>query len=202
MKIGPLLGAAGNANAWGLRACKNVAIPAGTEKIGDYWFYCCDIESVEIPASVKHIGAYAFRDCKSLRSVKLAEDSRLEAIGRECFCGSGIEEITLPSMLREMGMDAFKHCDNLKTIYVEDGCEASLVNSGMSDLTRVSSLSTTLVGNTSIYDLRKIKDVVIPEGTERIENHWFWRSEIESVAVPASVREIGADAFCGCRDLK
>ena len=47
-----------------------------------------------------------------------------------------------------------------------------------------------------------MKDVTIPEGTERIGNHWFWSSGIENVTVPASVREIGADAFYGCDSLK
>ena len=47
-----------------------------------------------------------------------------------------------------------------------------------------------------------MKDVVIPEGTEKIGNHWFWRSEINSVIIPASVREIHARAFYDCRNLK
>ena len=47
-----------------------------------------------------------------------------------------------------------------------------------------------------------MKNVVIPEGTERIGNCWFWGSEIKSVVVPVSVREIGADAFYGCKNLK
>ena len=47
-----------------------------------------------------------------------------------------------------------------------------------------------------------MKDVVIPEGIEKIGNHWFWGSGIESVTVPASVREIGPDAFYKCKSLK
>ena len=47
-----------------------------------------------------------------------------------------------------------------------------------------------------------MKEVVIPEGTEKIGNHWFCDSEVESVTIPASVGEIGTDAFYGCRSLK
>ena len=47
-----------------------------------------------------------------------------------------------------------------------------------------------------------MRNLIIPEGTEKIGNHWFWGSMIESVMVPASVREIGTDAFYGCVDLK
>ena len=42
------------------------------------------------------------------------------------------------------------------------------------------------------WDLRNCKEAVIPEGAERIGNHWFWGSEVKSVVIPASVREIGA----------
>ena len=47
-----------------------------------------------------------------------------------------------------------------------------------------------------------MKNVIIPEGTEKIGNHWFWGSDIESVEIPASVREIGVDAFFKCKCLK
>ena len=43
---------------------------------------------------------------------------------------------------------------------------------------------------------------MIPKGVERVGNHWFWDSEVEGVKFPASVREIGADAFCGCKSLR
>ena len=47
-----------------------------------------------------------------------------------------------------------------------------------------------------------MKEIISPEGTEKIGNHWFWGSGIESVTVPASVKEIGADAFYKCKSLK
>ena len=47
-----------------------------------------------------------------------------------------------------------------------------------------------------------MKSVVIPEGIEKIGNHWFCCSEAEKVEIPASVRDIETDAFYGCRSLK
>ena len=72
----------------------------------------------------------------------------------------------------------------------------------MPDSTRVIPLSTALVGDVSIEDLQQQKAVVIPEGTEKIGSYWFCGSEIESVTVPTSVREIGSGAFYGCKSLK
>lgn len=53
-----------------------------------------------------------------------------------------------------------------------------------------------------VWDLRGCKQVVIPNGTQKIWNHWFWGSGIESVTAPASVVEIGTEAFGSCKCLK
>lgn len=44
--------------------------------------------------------------------------------------------------------------------------------------------------------------MTIPDGVERIGNHWFWRAKVESVTIPASVREIGVEAFSRCKRLE
>ena len=46
-----------------------------------------------------------------------------------------------------------------------------------------------------------MKDVVIPNGVKTIEDWWFKNSEIENVEIPASVREIEAEAFRDCSNL-
>ena len=70
------------------------------------------------------------------------------------------------------------------------------------DSTQVGPLPETIVDGMRVWDLRKCKHVVIPEGTEKIGNYWFCDSEVESVEIPASVREIGAYAFYKCKSLK
>ena len=52
-----------------------------------------------------------------------------------------------------------------------------------------------------LWDLRGLKSVVISEGTDKVGSHWFCYSGVESVEIPASVREIGHEAFCGCKRL-
>ena len=44
--------------------------------------------------------------------------------------------------------------------------------------------------------------MVIPEGTAKIGNHWFWGSKVRRVKIPASVKEIGVDVFFKCKNLK
>lgn len=45
---------------------------------------------------MREIGIYAFYDCKSLKQVTFAKDSKVEKIGKESFYKSGIERIVIP----------------------------------------------------------------------------------------------------------
>ena len=50
--------------------------------------------------------------------------------------------------------------------------------------------------------LRKLKKVRIPDGISIVWSCLFASAEIESVEIPASVKEIGSDAFYNCRNLR
>ena len=53
----------GCARVWEKRNLRKLIIPDCVERIGDYWFYGCELESAVISASVKSIGTAAFRNC-------------------------------------------------------------------------------------------------------------------------------------------
>lgn len=74
----------------------------------------------------------------------------------------------------------------------------NLFGTGISESVKVGPPPETLAGDTKVWDLRNLKQVVIPEGVERIGNHWFYDTDVESVKIPASVTEIGTEAFCNC----
>lgn len=65
----------GKAGIKDLRSLKNVTIPEGTKKIGSYWFWGSNIESVCIPVSVEEIGICTFYGCKDLIKVTFGEKS-------------------------------------------------------------------------------------------------------------------------------
>lgn len=192
-------------------ALRSVALGEGLEKLGEcaeqgcYYsgaFRSARIEHVTLPSTLRLIGDSTFRSCRKLKRVTFAEKSALEKIGKRAFSDSGIVEVTLPGTLREIGNDAFADCRSLQTVRVEDGCEARLCCTGMpASVCVVPSLEVTL-GDKSLLELRKLKSVVIPDGVERIGRFWFWGSEVESVEIPASVKEIGIEAFCNCKRLK
>ena len=83
-----------------------------------------------------------------------------------------------------------------------EGYEASLFDAGVPDSTKVGPLLGTMARSTRVWDLRELRDVVVPDGVERVGSRWFWGAGIESVTIPASVREICTDAFRNCEQLK
>ena len=97
--------------------------------------------------------------------VTFAKDTMLEKIGYGCFCGSGLDKITFPKTLKKIGESALLACENLEEIYVEDGCEASLYQAGVPDFATVVLVPETMAGGMRLMDLRKLKEIVIPEGT-------------------------------------
>ena len=43
---------------------------------------------------------------------------------------------------------------------------------------------------------------MIPEGVTKIGDRWFSQTAVTKVTIPASVREIGTEAFYGCKELE
>lgn len=59
-----------------------------------------------------------------------------------------------------------------------------------------------MLGGRLLRDLRELSEVVIPEGTEKIESFWFRQSSVKSIVIPKSVEVIEQGAFRKCENLK
>ena len=130
------------------------------------------------------------------------EGSEIEEIGGWCFQNSGLKEIILPKGLKEVGYSVFDGCEDLKTIYVENGCEIDLSCTEIPNSTKVGPPPETIVGSVMVWELRNCKEVIIPNGAKRIGDRWFWGTTVESITFSTSVKEIGVEAFCNCKNLK
>lgn len=133
------------------------------------------VENVHLPSTLKRLGKNTFHTCDNLKSIQLPQ--RLEYVGENCFSYSGVRELTLPSLLEEARYNAFDNSCYLTKIYVEDGCKATFSCANIPGSVVIIPLSTK-IGGVDIQDLRVLRDVVIPEGVERIGNSWFWGSSV------------------------
>ena len=160
--------------------------------------YVGDLVAV-LPTGVV-VGGLPLRDLRKQKNVVIPDGA--QKIGERWFENSEAESVTIPASVKEIAPDAFRNCDGLKVIYVEDGCEASLYDVRIPNSVRIGPPPELMMGDVNVWDFRDCRQLVIPEGVERIGNHWFFGSDVESVTIPVSVREIGTDAFCNCKNLK
>lgn len=140
-----------------LRNLKEIVVPDGTEKIGNYWFWGSCTESVSIPASVKEIGTEAFCRCKRLKRLVFGgtagtttnpEKSLLKMIGVGAFCGcTELKSLKLPDGLEEVGICAFR--------------ESGLENIALPCSTRI-------VHQGAFYKCKTLKEVLLNEGLETL----------------------------------
>lgn len=191
---------------------KAVVLNDGLEKLGecrnkDYNFRsgaisCTYIRHITLPSTLQVLGDGTFCMCWRLRRVTFQEGSQLEKIGQYCFYESRIEKIEIPKTLKMLAKGALENCKNLRVVSVEDGCRADLMPIKDCCAHCMGPPLETVVCGEPLQGLRRLRKLVIPDGLERIGNHWFWNTDIEHVVIPSSVREIGAEAFCHCLGLK
>lgn len=181
--------------------CENllsITIPS-VEVIGEYAFFGCkSLAAVSIPDSVKEIGHAAFANCYALETLTLG--SGVEKIGESAFsaCHS-LTSIVLPASVRTIENRAFLGCVALQTLTVLGnptlgsnafvGCvgirEAAIPSGWLHELSKANLLSLTVTAGNSIPD-GALSDAPL----------------LETISLPASLRNIGSLAFYGCYSLR
>lgn len=175
--------------------------------IGDGAFaQCTNLTSINIPNDVIRIGEYAFYGCENLSNVCIPDSTVKIASGafEDCY---GLSTIIIPNCV-EIGRQAFSGCENLysvifanpehlKTIgyrafYQTPWCE-NLPNG----IVYVGNVLYMCNGNISPNE-----EVVVREGIEIIREEAFaYCSELSSITLPSSLRDIQFEAFRGCENL-
>lgn len=156
--------------------------------------------AVTIPAEVNGrrvlgVGERAFQGQTGLRSVCLSEG--LEQIGERAFDGcSALEQVVLPASLRLIGEAAFEGCLCLQAFRVNAGSMFFRDEDGML-CTRAGRLLRFPAG-------RWVEGVLcVPEGVKEIAEGAFAHcSGVEQIKLPASLRSVSGEAFCGCDTLR
>lgn len=113
-----------------------------------------------------------------------------ESAFRDCM---GLQRIVIPASVTNIAEAAFMGCGNLANIQVDENnpvyCHAKgvLFNKAQTELIYCPE------GNMVAY--------TVPDGVETIHPRAFYDGNVTSVAIPASVTEIGAEAFVSCSYL-
>lgn len=95
-------------------------LPSNLESIPEYLFwYCEQLETVNIPDGIKSIGEGAFWYCASLESAILPDS--VESIGRRAFSDTGIVTLRLSANCPSLANEAFCGCFYLTDVVMPEG---------------------------------------------------------------------------------
>ena len=153
----------------------NVTVSGKNETILDSQFECDEkIARVTIEEGVGRIGTAAFEGCRNLQSV------------------------TIPKSVTIIDAYAFEDCGNLTDIYYQGGLEDWLeVSLSCDNGSPMCSAKNLYIDGELLQG-----ELVIPEGTETIENCAFLGcTALTSVKIADSVTSVGEEAFKGCTGL-
>lgn len=122
-------------------------------------------------------------------------------IGRFAFSRSSLRTVTIPAGVTTIDYAAFYHCDNLDNVILPDtvntvGAKAFTHTGWMDDFEENSMDDFLISGDILVAYKGNLPEVVIPNGVRVIAEEAFRNhTELKKVHLPASVTDIGNDAF-------
>lgn len=162
---------------------------------------CINLSKVVFPSNLVNmdavnkvncaIGAYSFAGCTSL--TELIGLEILEGIGDYAFSNTGLTSIYIPATLSVFGASPFLGC-KLQSVELMDGNNTLMQQDGAI----YDAAMTTLM----LFPLGYDGDVTIPESVIALNDGVFAGSMIRSITLSAGLREVSANAFDGCVNLK
>lgn len=177
------------------KALNNIVIPDNVTEIGRYAFSgCSGLSSVAIGKGVKTIRYRTFKDCYSLGEFVVPDT--IEVIEKEAFRNNSITKLIIGKGVRDIG-DAFITCDSLQAVVVND--ENPYFSSDSEGVIFNKDKSVLLVHPQQ----RNSESYTVPEGVKTIAPLAFADiTKLKSISLPATLNEIGDDAFKDCKFLK
>lgn len=207
----------------------SVNISSSTLKeIGAFAFKGSNIGSITLPRSVETLGRGVFADCKALVNADFAL-SAVKELPAETFKGaSALASLVLPNSVAELGVNALSGCSSLAAITAKGITKLDVSGEkfecGLTDTAWYSAAAATeqeqdsaltlgnvlvryIVGTESrkVYEETHEYTVEIPANVTMIAYKAFsdvGARYISEIVIPDSVKEIGDDAFIGCKSLE
>lgn len=192
------------ANAFCESSIQEITLPKGLKKIGRRAFRNTLLENVELPSVIEEIGDSAFENCKLKRVVI---PGTISTISESMFEGNrNLESVVIVDGVTTIAKRAFANCEGLSAVEMASSVK-EVDSSAFLSCTKIGSLmlpsdkfSVPALFGASSASITKIK---VSEGSESvIQGFAAALPNLESVTIPATVKEIGSGAFLKCSKLK
>jgi len=183
---------------------------------GSSFSNCGSLNSITIPGSVKSIGNDAFSDCVNL------EIANIEALSAWCNVslagitsnpltfthrlfvnGEEVKNLVIPESVSAVENYAFAGCTGLTAVAIPSSVTSigEKAFTGCSSITALN-LNCKNIGNWFMDSKAKVKEIALGDQVEEIGGSVFaGYTALTSITIPASVTNIGENAFEGCNRL-
>ena len=158
------------------------------------------LKKVTIPASVMEIGEKAFFDCINLEEVNFETNGALSTIGAAAFrnCVS-LKSIRIPNGVTKLNAYTFYNCKSLTKVQLPEG----LTHIGYYFYDYYNVEKTDNSGGFVFAHCEKLAEINIPESTQWIQNYSFLNCKsLTEIALNAGDKKIGEGAFANCTALR
>lgn len=171
----------------------SLTIEGGVVDIGAYAFaYCEGLTELTLPGSIWYIGRNAFDGCSGVPSLTLPVS--VQSIGTQAFAGlTKLSSVIIPRLVSHYEGNVFLDCTGLSNIVVEPDNETYCSVEGVVFSKDKKQLIEYPRGRTGHY--------LIPEGVEEICQSVFFRSSLNAVIIPSTIKIIRNYAFDTCNKL-
>jgi hypothetical protein len=184
------------------RAVTAARLPSTIVKIADFAFYRCPLTYANVPAGVRSIGKEAFARCSPLTSIDVeadnpsysAHDGMLftKDMGTLLQCPAGKPDaVDLPDNVTEIAPFAFEGCSKITTVHLP----ARIARIGEGAFSACYGLLT-LTADSGNEHYSSIDGVLFDKAASTLLQYPAGKSG--EVVIPASVVNIGTQAFAGC----
>ena len=166
--------------------------PAAGKETGEEQDITAETENGKIPE-------WMYYRNQSVSAVTIPEGTT--EIGRFAFSRSSLRTVTIPEGVTVIDYAAFYHCDNLDNVILPDtvntvGAKAFTHTGWLDDFEENSMDDFLISGDILVAYKGNLPEVVIPDGVRVIAEEAFRNhTELKKVHLPASVTDIGNDAF-------
>ena len=158
-------------------------------------------ESQDITAETENgkVQEWMYYRNQSVSAVTIPEGTT--EIGRFAFSRSSLRTVTIPEGVTTIDYASFYHCDNLDNVVLPDtvntvGAKAFTHTGWLDDFEENSMDDFLISGDILVAYKGNLPEVVIPDGVRVIAEEAFRNhTELKKVHLPASVTDIGNDAF-------
>lgn len=205
----------------------NFVISAGVESIDKLAFTsCASLTSITLPDTVKHVGEHAFSLCAAVSGITLGEG--VEWIDSYAFSGLGaLTGVRIPNSVTTISEGAFYQCPKLTNIQLGTGVRELGMGAftetgiwtvpssenevyvgkwfvGLRDITAPAIQfreDTYGIASFALYQNQSITQLVLPNSVQLVGMAAFAASNINTAILGFGVKEIGEQAFVGCKNL-